>query len=167
MFPAGAAAANLLGLTTQVSGRPEIATIAPSLPRNLVGKEAIVHTRRPPAWSNLSAEDAALLDLLRRGGSTCELSPADAIERVLALLSEPGRFRTLASVARSEPPRVRALLGALGERIGARAGLLKPIRESLNPLSRFDFGIFSALPNARPWQARQPRPRETPPPPRL
>ena len=33
--------------------------------------------------------------------------------------------------------------------------LLKPLRASLNPFSQFDFGVFSALPNARHWQTKK------------
>lgn len=47
VFPAGIAAANLLGFTTQNPARIEVATNGSSLPRLIVGKEAIIHTRRP------------------------------------------------------------------------------------------------------------------------
>jgi hypothetical protein len=137
MYPSGIAAASLLGLTTQTSGRGELATSALSLPRKLVGQETIIHTRRPEAWAKLTEADAALLDFLRR--------------------AERGRYRRLLAVADTEPPRVRALLGALSERIGKPAWELKRLRASLNPLSRFDFGIFAALPHARAWQAKERR----------
>src|ERR1039457_4543458 len=42
-FPAGIAAANLLGFTTQTARRREIATSALSLPRKLVGSETVIH----------------------------------------------------------------------------------------------------------------------------
>ncbi len=57
--------------------------------------------------------------------------------------------------AETEPPRVRAMLGAIGETIGKDARILKHIRASLNPLSRFDFGKLTALPHARQWQAKE------------
>ncbi len=79
------------------------------------------------------------------------------VRRTLALLSTNGCFQRLARVARSEPPRARALLGALGEQIGARPALLKTLRASLNPLSRFDFGVFTRMPNAGAWQAKKGR----------
>src|SRR5579863_6691440 len=50
IFPAGIAAANLLGFTTQNSARPELATDGLSLPRLIVGQEAVIHTRRPESW---------------------------------------------------------------------------------------------------------------------
>jgi hypothetical protein len=155
MFPAGVAAANLLGFTTQAAGRSEVATTAGSLPRKLAGRDTIVHTRRPEAWKRLSDHDAALLDFLRRGGSTSELSEEDTIGRTLRLFREPGRYERLARVARSEPPRVRAMLGAIGDEIGASSATLRRLRASLNPVSRFDFGVLSGLPSARQWRAKE------------
>jgi Family of unknown function (DUF6088) len=113
MSPSGIAAANLLGFTTQIPKQGEIATSALSLPRKLVGKDTRIHTRRPQAWANLSETDAALLDILRHGAKFSELSPGDTIRKLTTLLSERGRLGRLVRVADSEPPRVRAMLGAL------------------------------------------------------
>jgi hypothetical protein len=157
VFPSGISAANLLGFTTQTARRGEVATSAGSLPRKLLGPDMMIHTRRPEAWATLSNEDAALLDFLRRAGKTSELPPEQTIRRTVNLLSVKGRFQRLAKVAASEPPRARSLLGALGEQIRANPALLKALRASLNPLSRFDFGVFSGLPNARSWHAKKGR----------
>src|ERR1019366_2601768 len=54
VFPAGIAAANLLGFTTQAARRREVATSGLSLPRKLVGGETVIHARRPEAWGILS-----------------------------------------------------------------------------------------------------------------
>ena len=155
MFPSGIVAANLLGFTTQTTSRSELATNAASLPRKLVGHDAVVHTRRPAAWSGLSEKDAALLDFLRRRGRESELSPEGTVRRTLKLLSETGRYRRLVNIAGTEPPRVRAILGALGEQLGGHATAVRRLRESLNPLTRFDFGAFAGLPNARAWYAKE------------
>jgi hypothetical protein len=155
VFPSGIAAANLLGFTTQTARRNEVATNALSLPRKLIGDETTVHSRRPEAWAGLSQADAALLDFLRRGGSTSELSPEETIRKTLTLLSEKGRFERLLRIAESEPPRARALLGAMGEQLRKNPAALKRLRASLNPFSRFDFGTLTHLPNARRWQAKE------------
>jgi hypothetical protein len=154
MFPAGVAAANLLGFTTQAAGRSEVATTAGSLPRKLAGKDTVIHTRRPAAWRHLSGHDAALLDFLRDGGRTSELSEEDTILRTLRLMKEPGRYERLVRVASTEPPRVRALLGAIGEAIAKSPATLRRLHASLNPLSRFDFGALAGLSSARRWQAK-------------
>lgn len=155
LFPAGMAAANLLGFSTQAPSRGELATTASSVPHKLVGKDTIVHTRRPSAWEGLADLDAALLDFLREGGRLSELSPERTVERTLMLLQEDDRYARLLGVVETEPPRVRALLGALGERLGAADKLIERLRASLNPLSRFSFGVFAALPNAKDWQAKE------------
>jgi hypothetical protein len=154
-FPAGVAAANLLGFSTQSGKRGEIATIAASLPRKLFGSETIIHTRRPQTWAGLSAEDAALLDFLRRAGRTSEISQAETIKKTAKLLSQQNRYERLLKVANAEPPRVRAMLGAFGEKLGKNGAALQRLRDSLNPFSRFDFGLFASLPNAHRWQARE------------
>jgi hypothetical protein len=155
VFPAGTAAANLLGFTTQNPSRIELATDSTSLPRGFLGKDVLVHTRRPPAWRMLSEIDGALLDFLRNRGASNELSPRQAVEKLLTYFREPGRFERLLGAAASEPPRVRAMLGAIGEQVGQPESALASLRHSLNPLSRFDFGVFSALAHARRWQAKE------------
>jgi len=159
VFPAGLAAANLLGVTTQTGRRGEVATSAGSLPRKLVGKDTVIHTRRPEAWARLSEADAALLDFLRRAGRTSELSAGETIERTLELCRQRGRFERLLAVADTEPPRVRALLGAIGEQIGTKPAALRRLRDSLNPTSRFDFGLLAGLARAHEWQAKKGRAR--------
>ncbi|HEY6328722.1 MAG TPA: DUF6088 family protein [Blastocatellia bacterium] len=155
IVPAGLSAANLLGFTTQISNRREVATDSLSLPRKLLGEETVIHTRRPESWSKLSAVDAALLDFLRRGGKTSEMSPNETVGRTLALMSEGGRFERILKVAASEPPRVRAMLGAIGEQLGTDRAGINRLRASLNPLSRFQFGMLAGLAHARAWQARE------------
>lgn len=153
VFPSGVAAANLLGFTTQMAGRRELATTSLSLPRKLVGGDTVVHTRRPEAWATLSELDAALLDFLRDAGRSSELSAEQTVQRTLALVAERGRFERLLKVADSEPPRVRAMLGAIGQQLGKKRATLDRIRGSLNPFSRFDFGLLTDLRHARSWQA--------------
>lgn len=154
VFPAGLAAANLLGFSTQSPRTPEVATTATSLPRALLGASTVVHTRRPKAWAQLTREDAALLDFLRERGRTSELSAEATTQRVLAQLGDGDRFARLVRVAATEPPRVRALLGALGQVLRASDALLVDLRRSLHPLSRFEFGVFDVLSSAAAWQAK-------------
>jgi hypothetical protein len=158
IFPAGCAAANLLGFTTQHPAKLEVATNGLSLPRLLVGKKTIIHTRRPQSWQELSDKDAAILDFLRQKGLSSELSPEKTVAKLLQHLHEPGRFKTLLQIAMTEPPRVRALLGAIGQQLGYSEKRLSGLRKSLNPLSRFDFGLLIALKYARQWQSKESQP---------
>ena len=115
VFPAGIAAANLLGFTTQNPARVELATDGLSLPRLFLGKDTLVHTRRPAAWRTLSETDAALLDFLRNRGESSELSSRGNGREAARILPRARRFERLLKVAPSEPPRVRAMLGAIGQ----------------------------------------------------
>ncbi len=154
LYPAGLSAANLLGFTTQLAKQSEIATSSLSLPRKLVGSDTLIHTRRPEAWTGLPQEDTALLDFLRRRGRTSELSPEETVRRALKHFAQPERYERMLKIARSEPPRVRAMLGAIGEQLGRDPTQLRELRNSLNPYSRFDFGLLSGLEHARRWQAK-------------
>jgi len=138
-----------------------LATSSLSLPRKLIGAETRVHARRPEAWKSLSETEAALLDFLRKGGNTSELSAERTIQKTLALLAKDRHLERLLKVADSEPPRVRALLGALAEELERDPAARARLRASLNPLSRFDFGQFTALTHAREWQAKERPKRET------
>lgn len=154
IFPAGNTAANLLGFTTQNPAKVEISTNGLSLPLLIVGKETIIHTRRPELWKSLSKREAALLDFIRNRGKNSELSSHETISKLLDFFNEPDLFEHLLHVAKSEPPRVRAILGAIGEEIGCAEQQLLRLRKSLNPLSRFDFGNLSSLKHAKQWQAK-------------
>jgi hypothetical protein len=46
------------------------------------------------------------------------------------------------------------MLGALGQELEMPPALLDRLRNSLNPLSRFDFGHLRSLRYAREWQAK-------------
>jgi hypothetical protein len=157
VYPSGIAAANLLGFTTQTGAHGEVATSSLSLPRKLIGNDTVIHTRRPEAWANLSETDAALLDFLRQRAKSSELSPEDTICRTMELMAERGRFARLSKVADSEPPRVRAMLGAIGQQLGKNPAALRRLRDSLNPFSRFDFGILAELRYADNWRAKERR----------
>ncbi|MCG9892957.1 MAG: DUF6088 family protein [Thermosynechococcaceae cyanobacterium MS004] len=154
VVPAGISAANLLGFSTQNVSQGEFATVAASVPRKIMGYSARLHTRRPETWNSLSPTEAALLDLLRTRGKFSELSEEETLKRLLLYLSESDRYERLVAVASAEPPRVRAMLGALGQELKKSAKQLVPLRQSLNPLTRFDFGKLRTLRYAKEWQAK-------------
>jgi hypothetical protein len=152
LHPSGLTAGTALGLSTQNPMHPELATASASAPSTVTN--AVVHTGRPRSRLDLDATDAALFELLRDRARHSDLSPAETVDRLVRMLSGRKRFERLAKAALDEPPRVRAMLGALGERADAPTDALRSLRASLNPLTKFDFGILRALPNARDWQAR-------------
>ena len=154
VFPAGLSAANLLGFTTQNPAHPEVATNGGSIPSVFLADGTIVHTRRPSTWIGLTDRDAALLEFLRDRGITSELSPKATVRRLLELFREPSRLDRLARVVMSEPPRVRAMFGAIAQELGQPKTKLAEIKASLNLLTKFDFGLLSGLVHAKHWQAK-------------
>ena len=154
VYPAGVNAANLLGFTTQNAIDGTFATTANSIPTAWLGQRAKLYTRRPSTWENLSATEAALLDFLRSRGEWSDLSPAETIEQLLNHFRVSGRFERLVGISRAEPPRVRAILGAIGQELKYSKDLLQQLRMELNPYSRFEFGKLSTLWYAQEWQAK-------------
>lgn len=152
--PTGYTAAHLLGLSTQLAAKPEYVLYASALPDAEAIRLTLRRGARPPS---LPDHLGALIEVLRDGGRFVELAPDEATARLLEVLSTASakELRRLTDVAAAEPPRVRAILGALLAglpQLSARYAM--SLRASLNPLSRFDFGLFSGLPNAREWQAK-------------
>jgi hypothetical protein len=121
-----------------------------------------MHMRPTGVRGNLPDVDAALLEFLRDRGKYSELDPGATIARLkevfVGATDHKGlsirRLQRLRSTALQEPPRVRAMLGAILEFSGISNSIWGPLMSSLNPSSRFEFGLFRDLPNASKWLAR-------------
>jgi Family of unknown function (DUF6088) len=164
--PTGTTAANMLGLSTQVPATPEYVLYASTRPAgthalNLVVRE--VRSTYQAALPELAECDAALLEVLRQRGVNSELPPRATVNRIGEYLTAlnpdvdraaSSRFSALLSAAMAEPPRVRAMLGALLQHFQFPEAAYAALRGSLNPLSRFEFGLFRTLPNAKEWQSK-------------
>lgn len=150
--PSGLNAANVLGLSAQNPRVAEYAVPTAGLPTVL--RNSIVHPGRPIGRQGLSPEDGAVLETLRERARYSDLSPEMTVRHLKRLLSDEKRFSALARVALEEPPRVRAILGAIGEELEMPERTLRQLRESLNPLTRFDFGRLRPLRHAKDWQAK-------------
>jgi hypothetical protein len=148
---AGLSAANALGLTTQVPARIELAVEGkrPTAPRGVAFRPRMGTNRR-----GLRPREAALLEVLRDINHVTDLSPRETARTLRRLLTEHSARTRIVRAARSEPPRVRAMVGALAETAGADEDELSYLRASLNRMTRFDFGPLSVLPSARSWGAR-------------
>lgn len=150
--PTGLTAANALGLTTQNPARPSYAVSRNNAPTNLPGVKVMV--RRPVLNEDIHAREAAILEFLRDRGQTSDLAPQEIVERLVSMLIDTAVFARVAEAALGEPPRVRAMLGALGQEAGIPDSNLLQLRQSLNKLSRYDFGRLRGLRHAREWQAK-------------
>lgn len=149
--PAGLSAANLLGLTTQVPATVELA-VENKRPGPLRGIE--FKPRSGTNRSELSTREAALLEVLRDLPHLSDLPPAETRRRLVSLVDDREARSRVLRAAMTEPPRVRAMVGALAEAAGAGDAELRRLRRTVNPTTRFQFGSLSMLPAARRWGAR-------------
>ncbi len=155
--PTGTAAYNGLGLTTQVSPRityrvnRPVRSVDPG--RNFFNLKSV--TLQPSyKVEGLASSELATLDALKDLHRIPDATPADTINRIIDLIrSGQLSFKRLARLARHESPRVRALVGAIGDHIGAEK-TVAGLKKSLNPLTNFELNLGAVLPNAADWHIR-------------
>jgi hypothetical protein len=149
--PSGLPAYNGLGLTTQVS--PVLTLDMTEKIYSLrTGSNAKLRLRPGVSVSGLSDNERAVLDALR-DLRRIPASPAEVVRKIRDMFAAKRfSFSRLARRALNEPPRVRALLGAIGAELGADRKALTALRKSLNPMTTFRLGVAEALPHASEWQ---------------
>jgi hypothetical protein len=148
-IPTGYAVFNALGLTTQVSRITELAVDSP-MRMSSSGVRFVVRKRQ-------SLEDPAehsILEALRRINHISDTSPEEVIVAIKSAIKlKRVDFERLALLAlKSEPPRVRALLGAIGEELQPSSRVIERLHNSLNPTSRFNIPTGESLLKARAWR---------------
>jgi hypothetical protein len=152
--PTGPAAYNRLGLTAQVSPTTTFA-VSRKVRLASAGSTARVSLRRAAVARGASADERAVLDALRDLRWIPDTTPARVVTRITDLFrSKRVSFERVARFSRRKPPRVRALLGAMGSSIGARRHLLDELRVSLNPRTHFSLGLSGKMKTAREWNIR-------------
>lgn len=150
--PTGLALWNRLGLTTQV---PAISTVAVDRRIEFKNLSNSVRLRRVSSLRDITAEERAALDALRDLRFVPDTTPAETVHRLIELCRS-GRlsFSRMSKAARLEPPRVRALLGLIGTRLGEDERVLARLRKSLNSTTVFKLGLTAAFPEAHRWGIR-------------
>jgi hypothetical protein len=152
--PTGPAAYNRLGLTTQVSPTTTFA-VSRKVRLTSAGASTRLSLRPAAAVRSASADERAVLDALRDLRWIPDTTPENVIARIGDLFrSNRVSFERVARFARREPPRVRAVLGAIGSSIGADPSALEELRGSLNPMTHFSLGLLDKLETAREWNIR-------------
>ena len=132
---------NQLGLTTQISKSFKIASLAKKIS---IYKGNIEAT---PAKSYIDVNDSnyyllQLLDALKDFKKIPDLNKSSAIKILTKKIGDLSTNETklLVKCCLAYPPRVRAFLGALLEKINTNYDLSK-LKNSLNPLSKYDYEI--------------------------
>lgn len=163
--PSGIEHYSRLGLTTQVSGTITRAARRSGPRKIMPGLSARISRRPLERQRGIRPDERVALDALREVSRIPDSSPREVLLRLKTLIAA-GRldFARLARFARAEPPRVRALLGALGEDIWeenserrtVRSNELESLRKGLNPLTTYRVpGTSSALKHGARWHIRE------------
>jgi Family of unknown function (DUF6088) len=147
----GLPAYNALGLTTQVSQVPTFA-VEGSVGSLRTGRASKIRLRPVSSVRGLKPEERVVLDSLRDLRLIPDTTPEEVLRKIANLFRD-GRvsYERVARAARTEPPRVRALVGLLGSMIRAERKIINRLLASLNKTTKFKYGLMSAFPEARQW----------------
>lgn len=147
----GLPAYNALGLTTQVSPVPTFA-VRGSVGSLRTGRKNKIRLRPVTSLNELRPEERIVLDSLRDLRSIPDTSPEEVLRKIAALFREERvSYERVARAARTEPPRVRALVGFLGTMIRTDGAILDRLHASLNKGTKFKYGLVRIFPDARAW----------------
>jgi hypothetical protein len=152
VFSGGTASFQNLGLTTQVPAHYTLLCGLASRTIRIGKVTARVCHRELAHLAGASQQDVWLLDAIRNLKHVPDSTPTDALMRIMGQLrAAPRSMKRLLRFAQGEPPRVRALLGAMAEQVGYGGPELGRLQKSLNPLTKFHIGVSSVLSNSQAW----------------
>lgn len=153
-YVSGNVAYNKLGLTTQIPN--EVTIIGKKYNRKTkIGKLSVRYQKREGSFNNKSRKYLQILDAIK----DIKRIPGTGIDEVLR-----GLIRLIGDMSETEQerlveygmdckPMVRALLGAIMEKIGNI--LFKNLQRTLNPLTSYNIGISNEiLPNMTGWRIK-------------
>lgn len=152
-YETGTSLYNRLGLTTQMAFRIKIASRGKRININRENLKAdAVKSYAEVTDSNY--ETLGLLDAFKDIKKIPDSSVAQAIKRLSTIVNELNDKQTESFIkyALMYPPRVRALVGAVLENIGAKSKGIEKLKESLNPLTTIKLGVKeNELPTKSNW----------------
>jgi Family of unknown function (DUF6088) len=143
---------NKMGLTTQVPLMIEIARKARSTSIS-IGNISIRTSKSYVEVTNDNYELLGILDAIKDFNNIPDMDKKSVIVILTNKIKELDTTKTknLINYSLKYPPRVRALLGAILDNSNTISELNK-LKKSLNPLSKYKFGIKeNILPNASKW----------------
>ena len=146
---------NKMGLTTQIPAEISIA----SRSKRIYISKGNIKAKAVKSYVEVTNKNYKLLqilDALKDFNIIPDLDKKSAIIILINKLNElnSSQITQLVKYAFSYPPRVRALLGALLENTDIKINL-EELKQSLNPLSKYKFGITKELlPNIDNWNIK-------------
>jgi Family of unknown function (DUF6088) len=152
LYTGGTASFQNLGITSQIPAEYVLLSDQPA--RKLqIGKSVVrIRQRSLAHLDGATEQDVWLLDAIRNLKHAPDVSPNDAIEKIIYKLSLASKtLKRLLRFTLGEPPRVRAVMGAIADHLGYQGREIELVKRSLNPLTRYKLGIASTLPTASTW----------------
>ena len=143
---------NRLGLTTQVPNSIRVA----SLDRQIKGRVGNLVVKPAKSYVQVTSDRVRyleILDVMKDFNAIPDLQKKDGLSYLKKAIGNlrNAELKKLVKYGTSYPPKVRALLGAVLED-NTDCGDLKILKESINPTSRYQFGITSKLlPTINSW----------------
>jgi len=152
VYSGGTASFQNLGITTQIPAQYTILGELTSRKIQIGKMTARIQRRSLAHLGGASQEDVWVLDSIRNLKHVPDSTPAEAVAKILRNFHDAHRpMKKLLRFAQGEPPRVRAVLGAIAEQLGYRGPETRSLKKSLNPLTKFHIEITSVLSNAASW----------------
>ena len=147
---------NRLGLTTQVRNDMVRAVEHPTRIKPVRGIAMRTVMRPISRQKGITEDERLTLDALRNIRRIPDASTPSTVKRIKALFTNKRlNIARLTRFARVEPPRVRALLGAIAEDIGYHGSAVRTLRRDLNPLTTYHVpGVRVVLKNASKWHIK-------------
>lgn len=144
---------NKQGLTTQVPKTIQVAR----RDKRVITKLGPVQIKPIKSYVDVTDQNYHLLEILdaiKDFNKIPDLNRRDGVKRLKQLLRALKKedIDKLIRIAMKYPPRVRAFTGAILNSIGTDTGKLIPLLGSINPLSKYNFGISKKeLPGTETW----------------
>ena len=149
----GTAAFHQLGLTNQVPS--QVVFISPKRSRTLhIGNATIkIKHQLCDHLSTASKNELLILDALKNIKRIPDKTFDESIDGIIKFIVDSDiSLKHLIRFSMHEPPRVRALVGALASDLGYKGKDLLVLKQSINSLSKFKFGAVKRLRYAKEWQ---------------
>lgn len=153
VFSGGTASFHRLGLTTQVPAQYTLLSNQASRKTQVGNVTVRIQGRSFDHLSGATQHDIYILDALRHLKHAPDATPQETLLKLIKHLQglKPTSIKKLLRFGRGEPPRVRAMLGAIAEYMGYRGSQLQKLKNSLNPLTKYPTGVSFLLPTASSW----------------
>jgi hypothetical protein len=143
-------AAYNLGITTQVPAHIELYGDISFGKDEFLGSKLRFRKRNVSHLKGLSENDVNIIETIRNIKKIPGVSPVEAIELLKPKLRNADMSKIIKAIE-FEPPRVRAIVGALCEELKLESKKLSDLHATLNPLSKYKIGLSTVLLRAADW----------------